>query len=77
MDKLLIELQEKYGVAEGLRLFNTVLPGIMSDFNRMLKNAGVGRVISEEYRLDDGSGAIVVKGFRQADGEIKTEANIA
>lgn len=76
MDNLLDQLQDKFGATEGLRMFNKVMPGIMGDFTKMLKATGVDKVISEEYRLDDGSGVIIVKGCRHADGTIKTEATV-
>lgn len=76
MDTLLSELRERYGQTEGLRLLNTVMPGIIGDFNKMLKKSAVGKSISEEYRLDDRTGIIVIKGCRLPDGSVKTEAHL-
>ena len=76
MQELLLELQQRFGNAEGLRIFNTILPGIMGDFNSMLKISGIGVTVSEEYRLEDGSGVIRVQGKRQADGDAIIEAHL-
>ena len=76
MDTLLSELKERYGQAEGLRLFHTVMPRIMGDFNKMLKKSAVGKTISEEYHIDDGTSVIVLKGCRLPDGSVKTEAHM-
>ncbi|MCR5451023.1 MAG: hypothetical protein K6F00_00180 [Lachnospiraceae bacterium] len=77
MPELLKELQEKFGKSEGLRIFNTILPGIMGDFNKMLEKAGTNMLVTEEYRLEDGSGVIKVKGKKNANGEITVEAHFS
>ena len=76
MDNLLNHLQDKFGAVEGLRVFNKAMPGIMGDFTKMLKASGVDKVISEEYSLDDGSGVIIVKGSRHADGTFEVETTV-
>ena len=74
LEELLADLQEAYGKTEGLRLFNTVIPGIMGDFNKMLRKSRAGEWIAEEYRLDDGRGVIIVEWSRTANGEAKLKA---
>lgn len=76
MQDLLGELQERFGEKEGFRIFNTILPGIMADFNNMLKAVGLGTEVSEEYRLEDGSGIIKVTGKRLSKGDIEAEAHL-
>ena len=76
MDGLLQELQDRFGHREGLRIFNVIMPGIMGDFNRMLKKAAAGSPVFEEYRLEDGSGVIRMKGTRGADGKVSVEGHL-
>ena len=76
MDELLCELQERKGTSEGARIYRTILPGILSDFNSMLKNAEIGKTVSEEYRIDDGSGTVWVSGERHADGKTNIRAHL-
>ena len=73
IDDIIKQLDQIYGPGRGFSVCNTIMPGILADFNKMLKNAPVDREISEEYRLEDGKGVIHVKGIRQNDGKISTD----
>ena len=73
IDDIIKQLDQIYGPGRGFSVCNTIMPGILSDFNRMLDQTPVGKEISEEYRLEDGKGAFHVKGFRQHDGKKSTD----
>lgn len=49
----------------------TVLPQILADFYKTLQAQSPGRTASEQYRMDDGSMEIELKGVKQADGNVK------
>ena len=70
MDEIVRELDLVYGPGKGLKTYNTIMPGILSDFNNMLKKTPVGEEISEEYRFEDGKGIIQVKGHRKGSGDV-------
>ena len=53
-----------------------IVPGILADFKKMLKDAEPDQEISETYHFEDGDGGVEVKGSRSASGEMKIEANL-
>ncbi len=63
------EMVKKYGIPEGLRKGNTVIPSILNDFDNELKAASVGHEISEIYKLDDQSAEVQLSGLRNASGK--------
>ena len=54
-------MQTRYGASEGLRVFQTVVPGILSDFMKMMAKAPAGVSVQEEYILEDHKGRIVLR----------------
>ncbi len=75
-DILMEKLEKVYGKGKGAKVYTTVMPGILADFERMLSSAGDGEEISEEYCLEDGKGIIVVRGIRRADGTIMMKTDM-
>ncbi|MCR5649695.1 MAG: hypothetical protein K6F86_00765 [Lachnospiraceae bacterium] len=69
MEEIIKQLDALYGPGKGLHVYNTIMPGIIADFNKMLASAPAGKEISEEYRLDDGKGSVIIKGKRSSNGE--------
>ena len=59
--KLTAGLSQVYGVTEGIRMAGTVVPGIMNDFSRMVRDRA-GKTVQEEYRLEDGRAVIIMAG---------------
>ncbi len=55
------ELEQIYGKTEGHRVYQTVVPGIMADFLKMVGQASIGRRVKEEYHLEDGRGTIILE----------------
>ena len=74
--RLLDQLKKKYGAKEGTRIYLTIVPGILADFRKMLKQAQPEEEITETYRFEDGDGAVLVKGSRSASGENRIEAEL-
>ena len=75
-NKLLEQLKKRYGNQRGTKIYLTIVPGILADFKKMLKDAEPGQEISETYHFEDGDGGVEVKGSRSASGEMKIEANL-
>jgi hypothetical protein len=46
------------------------MPGIMADFNRVL-DAHSGEMATEEYKLEDGKGSVVLSGWKKPDGTLQ------
>ena len=67
-EQVLQELIRRYGDAEGNRIFMTVMPSVLADFNGMLQSVPPGKEIRETYRLEDGKGALVLSGMRRENG---------
>ena len=70
------KLNSLYGEGEGMKVFTTIMPGILSDFQKMLSSSSVGEIVTEEYRLEDGKGTIVMTGNRDASGNISMDATL-
>lgn len=75
-DRLLDEFKHCYGSSEGLRIYLTVMPGILADFNKMLAKAPAGQRIREEYRMEDGSSTLILEGTRKGNGNQDLEARL-
>ncbi|MBO6164328.1 MAG: hypothetical protein J6N77_04675 [Lachnospiraceae bacterium] len=52
------ELIKRYGSAEGHRVYQTIVPGILADFLKMYTKAALGSMVKETYVLEDGRGQI-------------------
>ena len=76
MEVLLSDLQKCRVEEEGTRLFRTIMPHILSDFNQLLSRSRIGVTVSEEYRLDDGSGSIIIEGEREANGAVQIRGHM-
>ncbi len=53
-----------YGIKEAKRVSSVIIPAFLGDFANELKKAGCGKVISEEYRTEDGKAAVELFGER-------------
>ena len=45
-----------------------ILPQVTADFYKMLKEAPIGKVVREEYRMEDASMTIILEGERDRSG---------
>ena len=76
MEELIKQLEELYGSGKGFKVYSTIMPGILADFNKMLRNSPVGREVVEEYHLEDGKAVIYVQGNRSANGQTSIRAQL-
>lgn len=74
--KIINKLDDIYGPGKGMEIYMNIMPGILADFDRML-GAAKGEQVMEEYRLEDGKGALYVTGKRSANGRTDIEVNVA
>lgn len=58
------KLKHCYGENKGHRVYQTIVPGILADFLRMYGSARMGSPVKEEYKLEDGSGSIILSAMK-------------
>ena len=75
-ENLIQKLNELYGERSGMKVYMTIMPGILSDFQKMLSSSTIGETVTEEYRLEDGKGIIVMAGKRDASGNVSIDAEL-
>lgn len=76
MKELPGSFQRIYGEKEGLRIFMTVMPGILKDFNSMLKTSLPGKRITEEYIVEDGKAKVLLSGTAGKEGPEQIQARV-
>ena len=74
--RIIEELKQRYGEREGLRIFMTVMPGIMADFRKMLLASPPEKTVREEYHLDDGKTTLALTGSRDERGQVSVSFTI-
>ena len=67
--KIINQLDKIYGSGKGMNVYMTVMPGILADFDKMLKEAPLGITISEQYNLDDNRCSLSLTGKRTPSGQ--------
>ena len=67
--KIINQLDKIYGSGKGMNVYMTVMPGILADFDKMLKEAPFGTTISEQYNLDDNRCSLSLTGKRTPSGQ--------
>ncbi len=73
--KIINQLDDIYGPGKGMKIYMNIMPGILADFDKMLKESK-GAGVTEEYRLEDGKGVLYVTGKRSANGQTDIEVNV-
>ncbi len=74
--KLIRKLDNLYGTGKGTEVCMTVLPSVLADFQKMLKASPCGTPVTEEYRLEDGKGSLLLTGCRRPSGDTDIEADL-
>lgn len=70
------KLDSIYGTGRGLDIYTRIMPGIISDFNRMLDKASHGNEVSEQYGIDDKRAMILVKGRKSVSGQAEISMDV-
>jgi hypothetical protein len=73
--KIINQLDEIYGLGKGMGIYMNIMPGILADFDRMLKKSK-GAALTEEYRLEDEKAVLYATGKRSANGQTDIEVNV-
>ena len=68
IEKLNEQIEKKIGKQKLPHYQTMILPQITADFYKMLKEAPIGKVIREEYRMEDASMTIILEGERDRNG---------
>ena len=69
---VMAKLEEWYGPGNGFKVYTTVMPGILRDFEGML-GSHPGSRVTEEYRLEDGKGTLILTGRQLKNGNRQLE----
>ena len=70
------KLDSIYGTGRGLDIYTKIMPGIISDFNRMLDKALPGHEVSEQYGTEDKRAVILVKGKKSANDQAEITMDV-
>ena len=70
------KLDSIYGIGRGLDIYTKIMPGIISDFNRMLDKTSHGHEVSEQYGTDDKRAMILVKGRKSVSGQAEISIDV-
>ena len=68
MQELNEQIEKKIGKQKLPHYQTMILPQIAADFYKMLKEAPIGKVVREEYRMEDASMTIILEGERDRNG---------
>ncbi len=66
--KIIDKLDGIYGKGRGFEIYTNIMPGILVDFEKMVKKSATGTKISERYRTEDGRAVLTVTGSRSKNG---------
>ncbi|MGN8635320.1 hypothetical protein ACTNEM_02025 [Eubacterium pyruvativorans] len=70
MEQLADEFGRMYGKAQGRKIQNTVMPGIMADFRRELDRSLPGTLCQQRYTMEEGGAALTMEGYRETAGGV-------
>ena len=68
IEKFNEQIEKKIGKQKLPHYQTMILPQITADFYKMLKEAPIGKVVREEYRMEDASMTIILEGERDRNG---------
>ena len=68
MQKLNEQIEKKIGLNKLPHYQTVILPQITADFYKMLKEAPIGKIICEEYCMEDASMTIILEGEKYRNG---------
>ena len=76
VQKIIDQLDGIYGSGKGFGVYTTIMPGILGDFEKLLKKSAKGSQVSEEYRLEDGKGSVYVTGKKLSNGQNEIDVRV-
>ncbi|MCR5735005.1 MAG: hypothetical protein K6G22_10400 [Lachnospiraceae bacterium] len=68
--KIIDRLDGIYGKGRGMEVYMNIMPGILADFEKMVKTSKAGQRIAEQYRSEDGRAELTVTGARNGNGTL-------
>ncbi len=71
------QLIKRYGAKEGMRIYLAIVPGILADFKKVLKEKAPDEIVSETYHFEDGDGAVIVTGSKDSSGKPQITAELS
>ena len=68
--KIIDKLDGIYGQGRGMEVYTNIMPGILADFEKMVKNTKAGEKITEQYRTEDKRAVLTVTGSKTGNGTL-------
>ena len=68
--KIIDKLDGIYGKGRGMEVYTNIMPGILADFEKMVKNTKAGEKITEQYRTEDKRAVLTVTGSKTGNGTL-------
>ena len=66
--KIIDRLDVIYGKGRGMEVYTNIMPGILADFEKMVKTSKAGDKITEQYRTEDGRAVLTATGTKSDNG---------
>ncbi|MCR5735134.1 MAG: hypothetical protein K6G22_11050 [Lachnospiraceae bacterium] len=66
--KIINQLDDIYGKGRGFEIYTNIMPGILADFEKMVKKSTACARTSEQYRTEDGRAVFTVTGSKNKNG---------
>ena len=73
---IISQFDQIYGPGKGMKMYLTVIPGILADIQKMTTGAVPGQTVSEEYILEDGRAVLKMSALVKADGMLNLTAKV-
>ena len=68
--KIIDRLDGIYGKGRGMEVYTKIMPGILADFEKMVKTSKAGQKITEQYRTEDGRAVLTATGSKTGNGTL-------
>ena len=68
--KIIDRLDGIYGKGRGMEVYTKIMPGILADFEKMIKTSKTGQKITEQYRTEDKRAVLTVTGSKTGNGTL-------
>ena len=68
--RIIDRLDGIYGKGRGMEVYTNIMPGILADFEKRVKNTKAGEKITEQYRTEDKRAVLTVTGSKTGNGTL-------